>query len=342
MENGLPKKQGLYDPQFEHDACGIGCIANIKGRKSHGIVNQGIQILKNLAHRGGVGSEPDTGDGAGILIQMPHKFMQKVCKNEGIELPEKGDYGVGMLFLSPDRETREESLKTLSGIIAEEGQKLLGIRTVPVYDVCIGESAKEAMPYIVQVFVGKGGADMDNDAFERKLFIIMKLAEKMIRKSGMDNYFYFASFSTRTIVYKGMLTPEQVNEFYLDLKDEDLETAIALVHSRFSTNTFPSWERAHPNRYIIHNGEINTIRGNVNWVKARERMFSTPEFEGDMEKVMPVINEDGSDSAMLDNYLQFLHLSGFSLPRAVMMTIPEPWEKNGVSACLSTRSSIGR
>ena len=328
MENGLPKKQGLYDPQFEHDACGIGCIANIKGRKSHGIVNQGIQILKNLAHRGGVGSEPDTGDGAGILIQMPHKFMQKVCKNEGIELPEKGDYGVGMLFLSPDRETREESLKTLSGIIAEEGQKLLGIRTVPVYDVCIGESAKEAMPYIVQVFVGKGSADMDNDAFERKLFIIMKLAEKMIRKSGMDNYFYFASFSTRTIVYKGMLTPEQVNEFYLDLKDEDLETAIALVHSRFSTNTFPSWERAHPNRYIIHNGEINTIRGNVNWVKARERMFSTPEFEGDMEKVMPVINEDGSDSAMLDNYLQFLHLSGFSLPRAVMMTIPEPWEKN--------------
>lgn len=328
MENGLPKKQGLYDPQFEHDACGIGCIANIKGKKSHSIINQGIQILKNLAHRGGVGSEPDTGDGAGILIQMPHKFMQKVCSNEGIELPEKGDYGVGMLFLSPDKDTREESLKMLSTIIAEEGQKLLGIRTVPVYDVCIGNSAKEAMPHIVQVFVGKGDAAMDNDSFERKLYIINKIAEKKIRKSGVDNYFYFASFSTRTIVYKGMLTPEQVNEFYLDLKDEDLETAIALVHSRFSTNTFPSWERAHPNRYIIHNGEINTIRGNVNWVKARERMFSTPEFEGEMDKIIPVINEDGSDSAMLDNYLQFLHLSGFSLPRAVMMTIPEPWEKN--------------
>ena len=328
MENGLPKKQGLYDPQFEHDACGIGCIANIKGKKSHSIINQGIQILKNLAHRGGVGSEPDTGDGAGILIQMPHKFMQKVCSNEGIELPEKGDYGVGMLFLSPDKDTREESLKMLSTIIAEEGQKLLGIRTVPVYDVCIGNSAKEAMPHIVQVFVGKGDAAMDNDSFERKLYIINKIAEKKIRKSGVDNYFYFASFSTRTIVYKGMLTPEQVNEFYLDLKDEDLETAIALVHSRFSTNTFPSWERAHPNRYIIHNGEINTIRGNVNWVKARERMFSTPEFEGEMDKIIPVINEDGSDSAMLDNYLQFLHLSGFSLPRAVMMTIPEPWENN--------------
>ncbi|MCH5212466.1 MAG: glutamate synthase large subunit [Oscillospiraceae bacterium] len=328
MENGLPKKQGLYDPQFEHDACGIGCIANIKGKKSHNIVNQGIEILKNLAHRGGVGSEPNTGDGAGILIQMPHKFMRKVCENEDIKLPEKGDYGVGMLFLSPDKDTREESLETLKGIIEAEGQIVLGVRHVPVYDVCIGNTAREAMPYIVQVFVGKQDNDMDNDDFERKLYIISKLAEKRIRKSGMDNYFYFASFSSRTIVYKGMLTPDQVNAFYLDLKDEDLETAIALVHSRFSTNTFPSWERAHPNRYIIHNGEINTIRGNVNWVKARERMFSTPEFDGEMEKIMPVINEDGSDSAMLDNYLQFLHLSGFSLPRAVMMTIPEPWEKN--------------
>lgn len=328
MVNGLPEKQGLYDPQFEHDACGIGCIANIKGRKSHSIVDQGLQILKNLAHRGGVGSEPDTGDGAGILIQLPHKFMCKVCRNEGIELPEKGDYGVGMLFLSPDADTRSESLDILARLIAEEGQKLLGVREVPVYDVCIGESAKEAMPHIVQVFVGRGDNAPDNDCFERKLYIISKLAEKQIRKSGKDNYFYFASFSSRTIVYKGMLTPEQVKEFYLDLKDEDLETAIALVHSRFSTNTFPSWERAHPNRYIIHNGEINTIRGNVNWVKARERMFSTPEFEGDMDKILPVINEDGSDSAMLDNYLQFLHLSGFSLPRAVMMTIPEPWEKN--------------
>ena len=326
--NGLPEKQGLYDPQFEHDACGIGFIANIKGKTSHGIINQAIQILKNLAHRGGVGSEPDTGDGAGILIQMPHAFMKKVCKNEGIKLPKKGDYGVGMLFLSPDKDTREESLERLTKIIGGEKQKLLGIREVPVYDVCIGNSAREAMPHIVQVFIGKGDESLDADSFERKLYIIGKLAEKEIRKSGLDNYFYFASLSARTVVYKGMLTPDQVNEFYLDLKDVDMETAIALVHSRFSTNTFPSWERAHPNRYIIHNGEINTIRGNVNWVKARERMFATPEFEGDMDKILPVINEDGSDSAMLDNYLQFLHLSGFSLPRAVMMTIPEPWENN--------------
>jgi glutamate synthase (ferredoxin) len=259
---------------------------------------------------------------------MPHAFMKKVCKNEGIKLPKKGDYGVGMLFLSPDKDTREESLERLTKIIDGEKQKLLGIREVPVYDVCIGNSAREAMPHIVQVFIGKGDESLDADSFERKLYIIGKLAEKEIRKSGLDNYFYFASLSARTVVYKGMLTPDQVNEFYLDLKDVDMETAIALVHSRFSTNTFPSWERAHPNRYIIHNGEINTIRGNVNWVKARERMFATPEFEGDMDKILPVINEDGSDSAMLDNYLQFLHLSGFSLPRAVMMTIPEPWENN--------------
>lgn len=326
--NGLPKKQGLYDPSFEHDACGIGFVANIKGAQSHDIINRAIQILKNLAHRGGVGSEPDTGDGAGILIQMPHEFMKKVCRNEGIDLPEKGEYGVGMLFLSPDKETREESLSAFKEIIEREGQKVLGIREVPVYEDCLGDSAYEAMPHIVQVFVGKSSDELSSEDFERRLYVILKLAEREIRKSGKDNYFYLSSFSCATIVYKGMLTPNQVNEFYPDLKDTDMKTAIALVHSRFSTNTFPSWERAHPNRYIIHNGEINTIRGNVNWVKAREQMFSTPEFENDMEKILPVINEDGSDSAMLDNYLQFLHLSGFSLPRAIMMTIPEPWEKN--------------
>lgn len=325
---GLPKKQGLYDPQFEHDACGIGCIANIKGKTSHRIITQAIQILKNLAHRGGVGSDLATGDGAGILLQMPHTFMKKVCANEGIDLPEKLNYGVGMLFLSPDEDTRAKSLDKLRKIIEEENQTVLGIRKVPVYEECIGQGALEAMPYIVQVFIGKSDEGMSTEDFERKLYIIGKLAEKQIRKSGDDNYFYFASLSARTVVYKGMLTPDQVSEFYLDLKDVDMKTAIALVHSRFSTNTFPSWERAHPNRYIIHNGEINTIRGNVNWVKARERMFSTPEFDGEMDKILPVINEDGSDSAMLDNYLQFLHLSGFSLPRAVMMTIPEPWENN--------------
>ena len=331
MENNcLPQKQGMYDPQFEHDACGIGVIANMKGTASHDMVTKAVQILKNLTHRGGVGSEPDTGDGAGILIQIPHKFMKKVCSNSNIPLPDEGDYGVGMLFLSPDRDIRARSLNKLSKIIAEEGQKLLGIRNVPVLKDCIGQSAREAMPYICQVFIERNQETCPAERFEKKLYVIGKRAEREIRycQGDSDHYFYFTSLSSKTIVYKGMLTPDQVQEFYLDLKDVDLETPLALVHSRFSTNTFPSWERAHPNRYIIHNGEINTIRGNVNWVKARERMFTTDAFGEDLEKVFPVINEDGSDSAMLDNYVQFLTLSGFSLPHAVMTAIPEPWEKN--------------
>jgi len=326
----LAKKQGLYDPKFEHDSCGIGFIANIKGNASHSVITDAIQILKNLTHRGGVGSEPDTGDGAGILIQIPHSFMKKVCLSEDIKLPEKGDYGIGMLFLSPDLETRQNSIEKLKNIINEEEQEFIGIREVPTYSKCIGKSAKEAMPRIVQVFIKRNENINQGLDFERKLFVILKRAEKEIRycKENQDNYFYFASLSSKTIVYKGMLTPEQVSCFYLDLMDLDMKTSIALVHSRFSTNTFPSWERAHPNRYIIHNGEINTIRGNVNWTKAREKMFNSKVFGDDIKKIYPIINEDGSDSAMLDNYLQMLNLSGFSLAQAVMMTIPEPWEND--------------
>lgn len=327
--HGFPKKQGLYDPMFEHDACGIGVIANIKGTKSHDVINNAIEILKNLTHRGGVGSEPDTGDGAGILIQIPHKFLKKVCVNEDINLPDEGKYGVGMLFLSPDLETRAKSLKSLENIVIQEGLKYLGMREVPTYAGCIGKSAKDAMPRIVQVFIEKSEEQKTNIDFERKLFIILKRAEKEIRNGDdKDPYFYFSSLSSRTIVYKGMLTPEQVGKFYLDLMDLDMTSSLALVHSRFSTNTFPSWERAHPNRYIIHNGEINTIRGNVNWLKAREKMFETDVFGDDIEKIYPVVNEDGSDSAMLDNFLNMLSLSGFSLPEAVMMSIPEPWEND--------------
>ena len=324
------QKQGLYDPRFEHDSCGIGFICNIKGEASHEMITRAVTILKNLAHRGGIGSEPDTGDGAGILIQMPHKFMKKVCKNDGIVLPNEGEYGVGMLFLSPDTDTRRRSLDALSKIIAEEGQTMLGIREVPVFLDCIGKSARAARPHICQVIIGRNPQISELADFERKLYIIGKRAEREIRYSDTpaDSYFYFSSLSARTLVYKGMLTPEQVCEFYLDLKDRDMKTAIALVHSRFSTNTFPSWERAHPNHCIIHNGEINTIRGNVNWEKAREGMFRSDTFGEDIEKVFPVINEDGSDSAMLDNYIQFLNLSGISLPQAVMMAIPEPWENN--------------
>ena len=293
VENGFPKKQGLYDPSFEHDNCGIGCLVNIKGVKSHKIVNDAIEILKNLTHRGGVGSEVDTGDGAGILIQIPHEFMKKVCLNEGIDLPEEGDYGVGMLFASPDFETRKRSILKLREIIEQEGMEYLGFREVPTYSKCIGKSAKEAMPHIVQVFIKKGNDFKRGIEFERKLFVVLKRAEKEIRYaksddefcSDIDSYFYFASLSSRTIVYKGMLTPEQVSRFYLDLMDLDMKSAIALVHSRFSTNTFPSWERAHPNRYIIHNGEINTIRGNVNWTNARQQMFEKDNIGEDISKI---------------------------------------------------------
>ena len=336
--NGLPQKQGLYDPKFEHDNCGIGCLVNIKGKKSHKIINDAVEILKNLTHRGGVGSEPDTGDGAGILIQIPHNFMKKVCDNEGINLPDEGDYGVGMLFLSPDYDTRAASLTKLQSIIEEEGMEYLGVREVPTYAKCIGETARGAMPHIVQIFIKRPDTVEAGIAFERKLFVILKRAEREIRYcakgeteshyTSVDSYFYFASLSSRTIVYKGMLTPDQVSRFYLDLMDVDMISAIALVHSRFSTNTFPSWERAHPNRYIIHNGEINTIRGNVNWTNARQQMFKTEIFGEDVEKIYPVINEDGSDSAMLDNYLHMLTLAGFPLPQAVMMAIPEPWEND--------------
>ena len=327
---GEPQKQGMYDPQFEHDACGIGLLCNMKGRQSHKMISEAITILKKLAHRGGVGSEPDTGDGAGILIQMPHEFMKKVCKSEGFPLPEQGEYGVGMVFLSPDADTRAKSLEQVKTITEQEGQTFLGVREVPVYAPCIGKTAREARPHICQVFIQKNAALTDPLDFERKLFVIGKRAEREIRyqASEPDRYFYFASLSSRTICYKGMLTPDQVSEFYLELKDVDMKTAIALVHSRFSTNTFPSWERAHPNRYLIHNGEINTIRGNVNWEKAREKMFVSKEFGDDLAKIIPIINEDGSDSAMLDNYIQFLTLSGYSLPEAVMMAIPEPWENN--------------
>ena len=285
--NGYPKKQGLYDPSFEHDACGIGVIVNIKGEASHKIIEQAVEININLSHRGGVGSESDTGDGAGILIKIPDKFMRKVCACEGVELPPAGCYGVGMLFCSPDLQTRQESVARLEEIIAEEGMKLIFVRDVPCCKDCIGRSALIAKPYILQVFVEKPDGDSADD-FERRMYIAMKRSEKEIRykKIGGDSYFYFASFSARTIVYKGMLTPKQVSEFYLDLKDMDIESSIALVHSRFSTNTFPSWERAHPNRYIIHNGEINTIRGNVNWVKARQALLKSEKYP-DLERAEP-------------------------------------------------------
>lgn len=256
----FPQKQGLYDPQFEKDACGMGFIAHIKGKPSHAIVSNALTMLANMEHRGGQGSEPNSGDGAGIMLQIPHAFFAEEAAKLGFELPEAGHYGVGMLFQSHDPEVRAAHEDRLAAIIAEEGQALLGFRDVPTNDEMLGKSAKSAKPYVRQVFIGRSEDISDDLAFERKLYIIRRRAELAIRYSGKPegDSFYVSSLSCRKIVYKGMLTTEQVGQFYLDLQEERLESAIALIHSRFSTNTFPSWERAHPYRFMIHNGEINS------------------------------------------------------------------------------------
>ena len=328
--HGLPPQQGLYDPQFEHDACGMGFVADIKGRKSHKIVKMAIQVLINLDHRGARGAELNSGDGAGILMQIPHGFFAKECARQGISLPLAGSYGIGMLFLSHDRSKREKSRQFLENIIREEGQTVLGWRHVPTDDSALGKTARLAQPYICQVIVAGNPAIKDQPAFERKLYVIRKRAEQEVRLNCLKEgeTFYFASFSCRTIVYKGMLVPDQVTGYYLDLNDPSMETALALIHSRFSTNTFPSWERAHPYRYVIHNGEINTLRGNINWMHTRQSMCESELFGEDMAKIFPVIDTEGSDSAIFDNCLEFLSLTGRTLPHAVMMMIPEPWSNH--------------
>ena len=326
-----PEKQGLYDPSFEHDACGTGFVAHVKGQRSHEIVRQALTALENMSHRGASGSEPNTGDGAGILLQVPHAFLAKVCAEEGFQLPKPGRYGVGMVFLPPNPEQRQVCEQRFMDIVIEEGQTILGWRTVPTNNRLLGATAVASQPFIRQVFIQCSEDIEDEMAFERKLYVIRKLAEKHIRYNDQVQgcgSFYLASLSYKTIVYKGMLLAKQVDPFYPDLSDTDLVSAIALIHSRFSTNTFPSWERAHPNRYINHNGEINTIQGNVNWMLARETTLQSDLFGEDLKRILPVINGDGSDSAMFDNALEFLTLAGRPLPLVVMMMIPEPWSKH--------------
>ncbi|MDD5351324.1 MAG: glutamate synthase subunit alpha, partial [Chthoniobacteraceae bacterium] len=322
---GLPPKQGLYDPQFEHDACGVGFVVDMKGRKSHEIVQQALTVLLNLDHRGAVGAETNTGDGAGILMQLPHKFLKKAAADCGIALPEAGQYGAGVVFAAPDAAERAKDEATFAKIVAEEGQTLLGWRKMPTSNATLGDSARAAEPCMMQVFIGRGAGCANDLAFERKLYVIRQRALNEIRTAGGNAHWYIASLSARTMIFKGMLMPVQVSEYFLDLADPDMESALALVHSRFSTNTFPSWERSHPYRYIAHNGEINTLRGNINWMKARQSLFQSDLFGGDLQKALPVIDANGSDSAMFDNCLELLVLSGRSLPHAVMMMIPEPW-----------------
>ncbi len=324
------QKKGLYDPMHEHDACGVGFVVNVKGSKSHEIVEQALQILLNLAHRGACGCEANSGDGAGILIQIPHAFLKKSCQKARIQLPEAGQYGVGMMFMPPVQKQRRACEKVIQEIVAAEGQKCLGWRTVPTCNNSLGVTVKAEEPVVRQVFIGRGRGLKDQLEFERKLYVIRRRAAQEIRYGGMpgSDYFYCCSMSARTMVYKGMLMPEQVGSFYPELHDATLASALAIVHSRFSTNTFPSWDRAHPYRFVAHNGEINTLRGNVNWMHARQAMCASKLFGEDLGKVLPVIMQDGSDSAMFDNCLEFLALSGRSLPHAIMMMIPEPWSNH--------------
>ncbi|HEX5055441.1 MAG TPA: glutamate synthase large subunit [Gammaproteobacteria bacterium] len=327
---GYPPKQGLYDPRFEHDACGVGFVVDIKGRKSHRILQQGIQVLKNLDHRGACGCEYNTGDGAGLLLQMPHKFLLEVSKEVGIDLPEPGHYGCGIIFLPRNPALRRQIEEQFGDIIESEGLTLLGWRTVPTNNSMLGDTAKSCEPFMRQVFIGRSDDIKDEQAFERMLYVVRKRAYSEIRESTQTGaeYWYTCSLSCRTLVYKGMLLTLQLDQYFPDLLNPAMETALALVHSRFSTNTFPSWDRAHPYRYLAHNGEINTLRGNINWMHAREALFKSELFGDDIKKILPIVNPNGSDSAMFDNVLELLVLAGRSLPHAVMMMIPEPWSNH--------------
>jgi glutamate synthase (NADPH/NADH) large chain len=326
-----PAAQGLYDPRYEHDACGVGFVVNIKGHKSNAVVERGLQVLVNLQHRGACGREANTGDGAGILIQPPDRFLRKVTAPLAIGLPPAGQYGVGNVFLPRDAAQRAEAKKVVNDIIAAEGQRLLGWRPVPTSTHTLGDSAASVMPAIEQLFVGFGGdpAILASDPmrFERALYVIRKRVERAIDELALPEgrMFYIPSLSSKTLIYKGMLTADQIQPTFPDLTDPDVESALALVHQRFSTNTFPSWPLAHPYRYIAHNGEINTLRGNINWMRAREGLLKSDLFGDDLKKVLPIIREGGSDTATFDNVLEFLYMTGRSLPHAILMMIPEPW-----------------
>ena len=321
---------GLYRPEFEHDACGIGALADLHGRKSHQILDDALSVLVNLEHRGGVGLERNTGDGAGILFQVPHHFFRKEAQRCGSILPDEGDYGVAMLFFPQDALGVAVARRVFEEGCAEAGVPVLFWREVPVDAHDLGETARACMPTILQCFVGRPEATPRGDAFERLLYLARRGIEKRaVAEPGLEGkIFYACSMSSRTVVYKGMLVATQMRRFFTDLSDAAVKTAVALVHSRYSTNTTPSWERAHPNRLMIHNGEINTLRGNVNWIRAREPRLYSPVLGRDLERALPIIDREGSDSAILDNVLEFLVMNGRSLPRAVSMLLPEPWDKN--------------
>ncbi|MEM6498451.1 MAG: glutamate synthase central domain-containing protein, partial [Pseudomonadota bacterium] len=330
-----PGQQGLYNPANEHDACGVGFIADLSAKKSHKIIEDGLQILVNLTHRGAVGADPLAGDGAGMLIQIPHDFFQSECSSLGIDLPEPGQYAAGHIFMPRDKRFRRECEAQFERSCEEEGLVLLGWRDVPTDNSCLSEPTIAVEPFHRQVFIGRGDGITDDDHFERKLYVLRKVVNNAIHAkfadlgmSDSDNDFYIVSLSSRTIIYKGMFLSDQVGAYYTDLVDERLTSALALVHQRFSTNTFPSWKLAHPYRMVAHNGEINTLRGNVNWMAARQASVSSELFGKDLQKLWPISYEGQSDTACFDNALEFLTMGGYSLSHAAMMLIPEAWAGN--------------
>ena len=322
------QQRGLYRPEFEHDGCGVGVVANIKGVRSHDIVEKGLEVLVNLAHRGASGSDPLTGDGAGILIQMPDAFLRQEAAKLGMELPAPGEYGVGTVFLPQDSEEQAQCERIVEEAVQEEGQRLLGWRDVPLDDGGIGHVARQVQPRIRQLFVARG-TDLagDQEQFERKLYVIRKVVERRVAESDMERAkeFYVACLSANRVVYKGLLMGTQLRGFYPDLRDPALVSSFALVHSRFGTNTLGSWKLAHPYRHVCHNGEINTLRGNINWMVARQGSMASPLFGDDLRKLFPIITPGGSDTASLDNAIEFLLHTGRSLPHVMMMLIPEAW-----------------
>ena len=325
---GFPNKQGLYDPEMEKDNCGVGFIASVNGIKTHSILKQALEILKNLKHRGAVGADAATGDGSGIMIQIPHEFFKKKTEKLGIKLPDEGNYAAGMLFLPQEPNARLFCEGIVERIIREENQKFLGWREIPVDENACGKLARSTRPVVAQIFIGKNG--YSKEEFEKKLLVIRKRIQNTISelKRPYTDSFYICSLSTGTIVYKGLILGYKLDEFYLDLKDEEMKTAIAVVHERYSTNTFPSWKLAQPFRFLAHNGEINTIRGNINWMNAREGVMNSNIFKEDFNKILPVIEPGGSDSASLDNALELFYANGHPMENAMMMLIPEAWQND--------------
>ncbi|MEM7289173.1 MAG: glutamate synthase central domain-containing protein, partial [Pseudomonadota bacterium] len=332
VASALPAKQGLYDPKHEKDACGVGFVAHMKGEASHSIIEDGLQILKNIEHRGAVGADPLMGDGAGMLVQIPHAFFVETCRELGFELPEAGHYGVAQIFLPQDAELRDQVLGMARTVLQEEGLQLLGERELEVTNshLSLDPEITCTEPVHRQLFVADASSKLTGDDLDRKLYIARKSVSNRIfnTTNARDSGFYIVSFSSRTIVYKGMFLADQLGPYFHDLQDPRFKSALALVHQRFSTNTFPSWKLSHPYRMVAHNGEINTLRGNVNWMAARQASVSSPLFGEDIQKLWPISYEGQSDTACFDNALEFLFMGGYSLTHAVMMLIPEAWSDN--------------